>query len=55
MAKKTTGISKSLDDRFTTGGKGVFVSPNTPAQQKVIDKINAEMAKKKPVTKKKTK
>lgn len=53
MAK--TRINKSLDDRFTTGGKGVFVSPNTPAQQKAIDKINAEMAKKTPTAKKKTK
>lgn len=56
MAKNSKGINKSLDDRFTTNGKGIVNVSSTPENKKAVAEYNAQQAaKKKAATGKKTK
>lgn len=38
---------RDVIDRWTSNGVGVVISPNTPEQQALVDKLNKEAAEKK--------
>lgn len=36
---------REVVDRWTSDGFGVFISPNTPEQQKLVDELNRDNGK----------